>query len=448
MLGALIAVGIVTAPHLEARPSTAVREPAAAKPSARTSFPLTTVPGKRYLVDAAGKPFLINGDAAWSLMVQVKNEGVDRYLADRRRKGFNTILVNLLEHKWAAAAPDNAYGEAPFRRAGDFSTPNERYFRHVDAVLRKARSRGILVLLVPMYAGFQGGSEGWWSEMKSNGAAKLREFGRFVGLRYRSFDNVLWVASGDFDPPKEDRQLVEAVAEGIASVDSSLQTYHGGRGTSALAYWSSRPSWLDVNTIYTDETNVVERARTEYRRSTIPFFLIEARYENEGVIKPIVVRRQAYQAILAGADGSLMGNRPIWEFSPGWTSSLDSPGARGMKHVGELFRSLPWWRLRPDFGHRLLTGGAGEAPLEAVAARTDDRSYAVVYTPSARKLTIDLSRLRGRSVEARWYDPTSGRYRRVGRSPFPARGSRSFVSPSRNAAGDGDFVLLLQARKS
>ena len=231
----------------------------------RSIFPLRVVSGERYLVDAAGKPFLIQGDSPWTLAVRLTTEDADRYLEARRRDGFNAILFDLVAHDDAVsnvygAAKSNAYGEAPFLRVGDFGSPNPRYFDHVAEIISRARDKGMLVLLVPADLGFQGGNQGWWSEMKANGAAKLREYGRYVATRYRPFDNVLWVEGGDFSPPAGARGLVDAVANGIRSVTPSLQTFHGGRGTSALAYWQPRPQWLSVNAIYTDSATVVARA--------------------------------------------------------------------------------------------------------------------------------------------------------------------------------------------
>jgi uncharacterized protein DUF4038 len=110
-----------------------------------TTFPLHPVEGERYLVDAAGRPFLIVGDSAWSLLTQLTIEDAELYLSDRQAKGFNTILVNLLEHKYADDAPRNVYGDGPFQRDGDFSTANDRYFDRVDRILRDASQKGFLV---------------------------------------------------------------------------------------------------------------------------------------------------------------------------------------------------------------------------------------------------------------------------------------------------------------
>jgi hypothetical protein len=418
---------------------------AAAPSTARpTVFPLRVVPGTRTLVQADGKPFLLVGDAAWSLIAQPRNAQVDRYLDDRKRRGFNTILVNLIEHKYASRAPRDAYGQAPFLVPGNFATPNPKYFTHVDAVIAKARARGMLVLLAPMYLGFEGGDQGWWAQVQRNGAARLRRFGRYLGARYRRFDNVLWVEGGDFDPPPAGRRLVTALADGIRSADGALQTFHGSRGTSAFAFWQRRPPWLNVNTIYTNDSSVVAHARREYIRSTRPFFLIEAVYENEGA-DAAGVRRQAYQAILSGASGEVMGNNPTWLFSGGgWQAALDSAGARSMTVLAGLFRSLPWWQLRPDSTHVLVTGGVEPGAGAVAAARAANGSFAVVYVPTTRTITVDLTRLSGSRVQAQWFDPVSGRFMPVNGSPFP-RGVQTFTAPATNAGRDPDSVLVLRS---
>jgi Protein of unknown function (DUF4038) len=112
-----------------------------------TAFPLRARPGKHYLEDGAGKPFFMQGDTAWSLIAQLKKDDVEAYLQDRRRRGFNTLLVNLLEHRFADNAPDNAYGEPPFLTPDDFATPNEKYFAYADWVLSRAQELGFVVLL-------------------------------------------------------------------------------------------------------------------------------------------------------------------------------------------------------------------------------------------------------------------------------------------------------------
>src|SRR5690606_38242971 len=63
------------------------------------AFPVEAGPGLRHLVDAEGKPFFLHGDAAWSLIAQLNDDDAATYLEDRRARGFNAVLVNLLEHR-------------------------------------------------------------------------------------------------------------------------------------------------------------------------------------------------------------------------------------------------------------------------------------------------------------------------------------------------------------
>jgi hypothetical protein len=78
----------------------------------------------------------------------------------------------------------------------------------------------------------------------------------------------------------------------------------------------------------------------------------------------------------------------------------------------------------------------------ATAARVSDGSLVIVYTPTVRALTIDMTKLSG-SVTARWFDPTNGTYTPVVGSPFANSGSRQFTPPGNNAEGSGDWLLVL-----
>jgi Protein of unknown function (DUF4038)/Putative collagen-binding domain of a collagenase len=465
------------APAARAAATEADTAPTAAPAGAEgaPAFPLAVVPGKRYLVDAAGKPFLIHGDAAWSLIADLTREEVDLYLDDRRARGFNTLLINLLEHRFSTNAPANAYGDQPFLgRAfevatsltawlphygtsiasafADYAAPNEAYFAHADWVLRRAAAKGFLVMLAPSYAGWHGGTQGWYTAMVANGPDRLRQYGEYLGRRYRNFTNILWVEGGDYDPP--DKDLVRAIADGIREFDPrALHTAHAAPGTSAADYWQGEP-WLQVNDVYTYGPVYAAALKQYARPGRMPFFLIESAYENEHEITERGLRTQAYQAVLSGAAGQIFGNNPIWHFDgPGlypapvtWQQALDSPGTRSMTHLHELMAALPWWLLEPDIDDTFLTGGRGPEDAHAVAARASDRSFAIAYLPTSREITVDLGQLAGPKVVARWYDPADGRFLPVSGSPFPATGSRR-LKPERasNASGFDDWALILQS---
>lgn len=403
----------------------------------------------RYLVDAAGKPFLVHGDTAWSLIAQLEREDAEFYLAQRQRYGFNTIIVSLLEKAFATNAPANAYGDQPFLTRGDFTTPNERYFAHADWVIERAAAHGMLVVMTPAYLGFDGGREGWYQEMVANGPAKLRAYGRFLGQRYARFANIVWLNGGDYDPP--DESLVKAIVDGIREYDTrSLHSMHCAPQMSAYECLDNR-SWLTLNNVY-NYREIVEPSIVEYRRSPVlPFVLLESTYENEHDATTRQLRIQAYHALLSGAAGHVFGNNPIWHFDgPGiyytpitWKEALTGPGSVSMSHVRRLFQQLEWWMLVPDTARQLLVSPRGSGFEQAVAALTSDRALALVYTPLVRDLSVDLRRIAGRQVEALWYDPSTGRFTPDDRW-LRANAIHTFRPPGQNAAGDGDWALLLR----
>lgn len=408
------------------------------------AFPLTKRDGHRCLADQAGKDFLVQGDAAWSLLVQLRREDAAAYLEDRARRGFNTLLVNLIEHHAASHPPRNAYGDLPFLAGATYERPNEKYFAHVDWVLQQAAERGFLVLLAPSYLGFEGGEEGWYKEMRAAGRARLQAYGKYLGTRYGHMANIVWVHGGDYNAP--DRSLVEAVMEGMKDADPrALHTFHGSRGTSARDYLVDGSAWLGLDTIYTDENGVVAAAGRAYGEARLPFILIEGRYEDMGAT-PAMVRAQAYQAVLSGACGQVFGNKYIWPFVDGWKQALDSPGSRSMTRLRGLVEGMRWPALEPQ-SPGLVVSGAGSGVQQAAIAVTKDRRRAILYSPRGGALVLDASRLPGTPASMQWHDPTQERM--VPARPAFSAASRELVvdSPGLNAAGDEDWVLAIEFRQ-
>jgi hypothetical protein len=76
----------------------------------------------------------------------------------------------------------------------------------------------MLVILTPAYMGYQCGSEGWCREMIANGTAKCKTYGAYVGARYASFPNILWMEGIDVNPADYGATAVmQAVVTGIKS---------------------------------------------------------------------------------------------------------------------------------------------------------------------------------------------------------------------------------------
>ena len=398
-------------------------------------YPLHVSPDHRHLVDQSGAPFLVQGDAAWSLISGLTREEAEVYLEGRRRQGFNSIIVNLIEHKFRG--PVNRYGEGPFTTPGDFSTPNEKYFQHADWVIRKAGEKGIQVFLAPIYLGYIGTEEGWVDEVLANGPEKSRNWGRYVGKRYRGFDNILWIIGGDRNPDKA-REGVDAVVQGIKEFDGRhLFTAHCHPENSAIDQYRG-DGWLDLNDTYTYNIIHVMLLTDFNREPVIPFVLIESSYEGEHNASAVQVRRQAYWAVLCGATGQFMGNRPIWLFDPGWEDAINSIGAQDMTRFYSLFTSRLWYELVPDQKHEVVVDGLGEfRGLDYLAAaRTSDGGTVMAYLPTARPFSVDMSKVSGTMAAAWWFNPRSGKSNLAGK--FPTSGKKQFTPP-----GEGDWVLVL-----
>lgn len=402
-------------------------------------YPVRIGPDHRHLVDQSGKAFLIQGDAPWSLISGLTTEEAELYLDTRRRQGFNSIIVNLIEHKFRG--PVNRHGDGPFLTPGDFSTPNEKYFEHADLVIRMAADRGMQVFLAPIYLGYIGTDEGWIEETLANGPEKCRGWGRYVGKRYRDFDNLVWMIGGDRNPDKA-RDDVDAIVAGLKEFDNRhVFTAHCHPENSAMDQYGN-DGWLQLNATYT--YNIVHRMLlADYNRHPVmPFFLEESTYEGEHNASAVQIRRQAYWAILCGATGQFMGNRPVWLFDPGWQAALNSTGAQDMTRWGELFRSRPWYELVPDEKHEMVVDGLGEfRGLDYLAAaRTADGGTVIAYMPTARTLTMEMSKVAGQQAKASWFNPRTGKWDPAG--DYPTTGKRQFTPP-----GDGDWVLVLEQVK-
>ena len=392
---------------------------------------------KRYLVDQNQTPYLLQGDAAWSLIVGLNEADVEQYLQNRKDKGFNTVIVELVEHKFCKRPPLNEAGDTPFIAPGDFSTPNEKYFAHADGVIRGAAEHGIQVLLAPVYLGYAGTDEGWFDEIVKLEPEKCLAYGQYLGKRYKGFDNIIWVMGGD-RRPGEVVEKIDLIALGIREFDKRhLFTAHGLHEYSAAEDFAGG-RWININATYAHEIPHEKLLEDCNRNPVMPFFLIETTYEGEHNASIVQVRRQAYWAVLCGGFGHVMGNRPIWLFDPGWQIAMDLPGSVGMMHWGKLFRSRPWFDLVPDQKHEVVTGGLGEfRGLDYLAAgRTPDGSTVIAYMPTRRTITVDMSKVSGAEALGWWFDPSTGKTTAAG--TFPTRGAQQLTPPAK-----GDWVLVL-----
>lgn len=434
------------------------------------SLRLQASPDGHRIQKSDGTPFFWMGDTAWSVVQRLSREDFDVYLSDRAKRGFTVT--------WTAASlysrppkkqfnAPNFYGEKPFGKFGDLHTPNDAYFETLDYFINAAAKKGIYVALV-----VPGVTPDWISN-----AEEARWFGNWIGTRYRSNPNIIWVLGGDVHPDVPDANHVaywEDMAEGIAmgvndgshpDYSKCFMTYHGVKPSSSGWYHNSK--WYDVNGVYTyvDEIKIPSATMSDYALTPPkPSVQLEPEYEyppNEGpdyynkypFTSPDFNHRQAYWTYLSGGVGYNFGAGPIFRSNVSgdkgiWQDALGWDGSVHMTRLKTILTSREWSTYVPDQS-LVASDTAAKSRLHIAAARSSAGDSAMVYVPvqdryqgpiSPRTVDIALSKLTaGDSVTAKWVNPINGSEQSLG--TFAKTATHAFTTP----AGWRDAVLVLDA---
>lgn len=415
----------------------------------------------RFIVYQNGDPFFWLGDTAWELFHRTDKEEADLYLRNRAEKGFNLIqAVVLAELEGLNEA--NSLGEKPLIN-NDPSQPNEAYFKHVDYIVSQANDLGMFIGMLPTWGDKFNKKWGVGPEIftRSNAYA----YGKYLGNRYKN-KAVVWILGGDRNPEdEEDIEIIRSMAEGIREEvgDRQLITMHP-QGGSNSATWFHEDEWLDFNMFQSghgkkDNPNYLATAKLYQLSPTKPVLDAEPNYEDhpinwkaeQGWFDEFDSRRAGYWSVLAGACGHTYGNHNIWQmWLPGrtpvsqartpWTQALDYPGAFQAGYMKRLFESLEWQKLMP--AQDLVKNSPKEAGMEILAAKANDGSFLLAYTPYGSGFSLDLSPLRGNNISLTWFNPRIGE--RIHAGTMKKKGLMEFDPPGDEKRGN-DWVLLLKA---
>jgi len=443
--------------------------------SALAAPKLKITENRRYLQYEDGKPFFYLGDTAWELFHRLNREEATQYLTNRAQKGFTVIQAVILAQIGGLTVP-NPYGHLPLVEK-DPARPNEDYFRHVDFIVNKAEELGLFVGMLPTWGSY------WASGQSVFTPANARQYGRFLGQRYKD-KPIIWILGGDRSVTNEaERAIIDALAAGLTEGDGGahLKTFHPiGPGLSSIKLHDA--PWLDFNMfqsshaardhdngLYVENDYALAPAKPtmdgEPRYEGIPvgFYLRNA----SGVDRfdDYDVRQAAYWSLLAGACGHTYGNNNIWQMykpatsgsvgdvsrgrdlfgGPGsiiganlpWYEALDHPGAFQMKYVRRLFEALPFTKLVPD--QRIILNGPTTGGARIRAARAGDGSFALIYTPRGESFTLNKSVIKAERLRETWYDPRYGIAYQI--KEQDAWGIQTYTPPT---SGRGnDWVLAL-----
>ena len=421
---------------------------------------------QRYLSHRDGSPFFYLGDTAWEMLHRLTREDAEFYLKRRVEQGFTVVQTVILAEFDGLGVP-NAYGALPLEN-NDPLKPNERYFEHVDWVVKKAEELGLYVGLLPTWGDkWNRGSWGVGPEIFT--AANAEAYGEWLGRRYAD-RAIIWIVGGD-RPIENDTQrgVIDGMARGLRKGDkgSHLITFHppGGRGS---AEWFHNADWLDFNfrqNGHSASFNVnYAKMREDYERVPIkPLIDGEPIYEGHPIAFKAEefghsiaadVRRAMYWDLFSGACGHTYGHHSMWQFYDTnhkpvnrplmtWRKAIEEPGANQMQFGRRLLESRPVFTRIPDndviVPGEVTTSIPGAGAYRFVATRDSAGSYAMVYAPIGRAFTVRMNKISGKNVKAWWFDPRTGTVTSVGE--FSNEGVQEFTPP--NPGEVLDWVLVL-----
>ncbi len=416
---------------------------------AGVAYPLKYNAGQHYLVDQNNVPYFIQGDSPWYLTEYITSSNVDWYLSNRWAQGFNSVILDITAPQlsdWNVQT--NLYGQNPF--TGTIAGPqtnlltwNVNYFTNVDWVINRAAYYGICCFIYPM---FDGGSDNWYGIASANPSNSVFQWGAFIGGRYASFPNIVYIGAGDND----EQNVWTVIAGGILSQDTNhLITAQSIPFEPAKLFYTN--SWCNLNDTYPrtppGSANYItyDHAKTNWFYSpTMPSFAREPWYEYSAYLPTSAgatgydCRRYAWGSVTYGECGHFYGNANIWPFAANWQTNLTSPGA-SVSNVIKLMNTRPWWNCIPDYSNTVVTAGYGIYGQQnyVTCMREATGKSVIAYIPGySMTPTVNMTQISGPAALAWWYDPRSGAATAIG--GYATIGTQTFSPPDTN-----DWVLVL-----
>lgn len=424
---------------------------------------------QRFLVTEEGKPFFWLADTAWELFHRCDREEADHYLEKRASQGFNVIQAVALAEINGLNDP-NAYGHTPLKDNNP-ATPNAKYFEHVDYIISKADALGMYIALLPTW-GDKLFKNNWGVGPEVLTPENAKQFGKWIGNRYKDQDNIIWVIGGDRNPREnsEDmrvwRSMAEGIVEAVGGYENALMTYHpqpkklGGSST-----WFHQDEWLDFNmhqTGHCANQGTYKHITHDYNLKPIkPVLDGEPLYEDHpncfnakelGHSSARDIRRIIYWNVFAGAFGQSYGCHDVWQmYKLGreginqplrpWKEALDLPMANQVKHLKNLMVSRPFLTRIPD--QSMIVSEQEENNDYVSATRDSKGTYAMIYFPTGKTTTINISSLKGKNFKTQWYDTRTG----ASFEGKPLIKSKAInITPPSSGLGN-DWVLVIDAVK-
>lgn len=398
---------------------------------AQPAFPAKVSENKRYFVDDKGNPIFWLGTTQWQLFRGYTLEDAKLILERTSSHGFAFVQVMLMGV--GDGTTPNVYGEKPWNN-NDPLTPNEAYFKNVDAVVRAAADNNLNISMTIYHQRYR----------KYITQQNARAWAKWLATRYKDAPNIVWSMTPEAKP-----EFVPVLRELAAGL-------HEGDGGRHLITFKPDPSphsssfiheekWLDFNAMQT--WNAVKliypMVTKDYGLKPVkPVVMAEGAYEAGSEygfeITPLWVRRQAYYSYLCGGHHTY-GHNDSWRILPTWKKALDAPGAVQLGILKKIFLDLQqWWLLVPDQSI-LASGGKTDGEVLHLAARHQDGKWIMVYLADKASFSVNMNKLSAAKNNAHWVNPKTGEATPIGQQSNT--GVKEFTTPD----GWEDALLILEA---
>lgn len=416
-----------------------------------------------YLQYEDGTTFFWLGDTGWELFHRLKKEEIKKYLENRKQKGFNVIQAVILAEFDGLRKP-NQYGEIPLN-GFDPTKPNEKYFELVDWTVQEAMKKNMFMGLLPTWGDKVIKLWGQGPEVFTESNAYI--YGKWLGNRYRSFPNIIWILGGDRPPVNDSidkKEIWRSMAKGIleGTNQKAIITYHPWGESSSTKWWPDE-SWLNIHMLQSGHAKkdnpVWDWIKQD--REVIPVKPVldgEPNYEDHpinwdkknGYFRDYDVRRQTYRSVFSGACGVTYGNQAMWQFysnreepvaypERSWIETLDRPGAFQVGYLKKLIESRSSVNRIPD--QTLIVEGQGEKENYITAFKDAENTYCMLYLPVGKKISVDLSFLSETKIGVSWFNPKNGKQEKP--AILKKEKIMSFTPPLLGI--ENDWVLIIEA---
>jgi hypothetical protein len=367
--------------------------------------------------------------------------------------------------QWRAAPAGDLHGQPAFTGT-DRLTPNLDFFARLDRQAAEVARHGLLnvpVLLWSIGGGADPGVNPGFS-LPEDQAIKLA---RYMVARWQALP-VVWILPGDGDYRGEKAERWKRIGRAVfGDIHHAPTMLHPGG-----QHWNlpefQHEDWLDLIGYQSGHGDgdatwewIVQGppARDWKLDPPRPFLNLEPCYENHLAYQsrqphpPENVRRAMYWSLLnAPTAGVSYGGHGVWGWDDGtrpptdhagsgtplpWREALHLPAAEQVRHLGEFFRGIEFWQLRPAPEMLVKQPGDAAATRHVALARSEDGRFAVAYVPVDRTIEVKLDQLPPRP-QITWFNPRDG-------SRSPAVGVVTETSLQLPTPAAGDWLLHIRA---